>query len=144
MDFGTGILMVCSFGDQNDVAIFRELGLRPFVAIDLNGEMTQISGPLSGLKVSDARIEATRMLEDSGCMDSFEEREQEIPVSERGGNPIEIILLKEWYVKQTHVLDRLAELSNRSRFIPERNRQYLHDWMGGISIDWPISRRMGM
>ena len=141
MDFGTGILMVCSFGDQNDVAIFRELGLRPFVAIDLNGEMTQISGPLSGLKVSDARIEATRMLEDSGCMDSFEEREQEIPVSERGGNPIEIILLKEWYVKQTHVLDRLAELSNRSRFIPERNRQYLHDWMGGISIDWPISRR---
>ena len=123
MDFGTGILMVCSFGDQNDVAIFRELGLRPFVAIDLNGEMTQISGPLSGLKVSDARIEATRMLEDSGCMDSFEEREQEIPVSERGGNPIEIILLKEWYVKQTHVLDRLAELSNRSRFIPERNRQ---------------------
>ncbi len=141
MDFGTGILMVCSFGDQNDVAIFRELGLRPFVAIDLNGEMTQISGPLSGLKVSDARIEATRMLEDSGCMDSFEEREQEIPVSERGGNPIEIILLKEWYVKQTHVLDRLAELSNRSRFIPERNRQYLHDWVGGISIDWPISRR---
>ena len=141
MDFGTGILMVCSFGDQNDVAIFRELGIRPFVAIDLNGEMTQISGPLSGLKVSDARIEATRMLEDSGCMDSFEEREQEIPVSERGGNPIEIILLKEWYVKQTHVLDRLAELSNRSRFIPERNRQYLHDWMGGISIDWPISRR---
>ena len=141
MDFGTGILMVCSFGDQNDVAIFRELGLRPFVAIDLNGEMTQISGPLSGLKVSDARIEATRMLEDSGCMDSFEEREQEIPVSERGGNPIEIILLKEWYVKQTHVLDRLAELSNRIRFIPERNRQYLHDWMGGISIDWPISRR---
>ena len=141
MDFGTGILMVCSFGDQNDVAIFRELGLRPFVAIDLNGEMTQISGPLSGLKVSDARIEATRMLDDSGCMDSFEEREQEIPVSERGGNPIEIILLKEWYVKQTHVLDRLAELSNRSRFIPERNRQYLHDWMGGISIDWPISRR---
>ncbi len=141
MDFGTGILMVCSFGDQNDVAIFRELGLRPFVAIDLNGEMTQISGPLSGLKVSDARIEATRMLEDSGCMDSIEEREQEIPVSERGSNPIEIILLKEWYVKQTHVLDRLAELSNRSRFIPERNRQYLHDWMGGISIDWPISRR---
>ena len=141
MDFGTGILMVCSFGDQNDVAIFRELGLRPFVAIDLNGGMTQISGPLSGLKVSDARIEATRMLDDSGCMDSFEEREQEIPVSERGGNPIEIILLKEWYVKQTHVLDRLAELSNRSRFIPERNRQYLHDWMGGISIDWPISRR---
>ena len=141
MEFGSGILMVCSYGDQNDVAIFRELGLRPFVAIDLNGEMTQIAGPLSGLKVSDARIEATKMLEELGCLESFEEREQEIPVSERGGNPIEIILLKEWYVRQTHVLERLIELSKSSRFIPERNRQYLYDWVDGISIDWPISRR---
>ena len=141
MEFGSGILMVCSYGDQNDVAIFRELGLRPFVAIDLNGEMTQISGPLSGLRVSDARIEATKILEESGSLESFEEREQEIPVSERGGNPIEIILLKEWYVRQTHVLERLVELSKSSRFIPDRNRQYLHDWVDGISIDWPISRR---
>jgi len=141
MEFGSGILMVCSYGDQNDVAIFRELGLRPFVAIDLNGEMTHISGPLSGLKVSDARIEATKILEEFGCLESFEEREQEIPISERGGNPIEIILLKEWYVRQTHVLERLIELSKNSRFIPERNRQYLLDWVDGISIDWPVSRR---
>ena len=35
MDFGSGALMVCSYGDQNDVSIFRELGLRPFVAINL-------------------------------------------------------------------------------------------------------------
>jgi len=141
MDFGSGILMVCSYGDQNDVAIFRELGLRPFVAINLDGEMTELSGPLSGMSVSDARIQATEILKDSGCLESLEEREQEIPVSERGGNPIEIILLKEWYVRQTHVLDRLVELSQSSRFIPERNRQFLHDWVEGVSIDWPISRR---
>ena len=58
-----------------------------------------------------------------------------------GNNPVEIILLKEWYVKQTHVQDRLRDLSGQSRIIPERNRQLLHDWMDGISIDWPISRR---
>ena len=141
MDFGSGILMVCSFGDQNDVAIFRELGLRPFLAINLDGEMTGISGPLRGMKVSNARIEATKLLQDSNRLESTEEKDQEIPVSERGGNPIEIILLKEWYVRQTHVLDRLVDLSKSSRFIPERNRQYLHDWVDGISIDWPISRR---
>ncbi len=141
MDFGTGVLMVCSYGDQNDVAIFRELGLSPFVAIDLDGKMTPLSGPLSGLSVEDARVEATTMLQKDDMMRAVEMKEQEVPVSERGGNPIEIILLKEWYVRQTHVLDRLAELSDMSRFIPERNRQYLHDWMDGISIDWPISRR---
>ena len=141
MDFGSGILMVCSFGDQNDVAIFRDLGLRPFVAIDLDGKMTGISGPLVGMDVSEARDEATKLLLETNCLVSTEEREQEIPISERGGNPIEIILLKEWYVRQTHVLDRLVELSDKSRFIPEKNRQYLHDWIDGISIDWPISRR---
>ena len=66
---------------------------------------------------------------------------QEVPVSERGSNPVEIILLKEWYVKQTDILDRVMELSSESKFIPERNRQFLQDWMEGISIDWPISRR---
>ena len=39
MDFGSGALMVCSFGDQNDVAVFRELALRPFAAVDLEGSI---------------------------------------------------------------------------------------------------------
>ena len=43
MDFGSGVLMICSFGDQNDVAVFRELALRPHVAIDMDGKMTSIS-----------------------------------------------------------------------------------------------------
>ena len=141
MDFGSGVLMICSFGDQNDVTVFRELALRPYVAIDLNGKMTSIAGPLEGLSTPEARKASIDMLRDSDSLVSTEERMQEVPVSERGGNPIEIILLKEWYVRQTHILDRLRELSDQSVFIPERNRQYLHDWMEGISIDWPISRR---
>ena len=140
-DFGSGVLMVCSFGDQNDVSVFRELGLKPFQAIDLEGKMTKVSGPLHGLNVLDARKLAISILEDSGKLSSKENRLQDIPVSERGSNPVEIILLKEWYVKQTHVIDRLFELSSNCNFIPERNRQFLHDWMDGISIDWPISRR---
>ena len=141
MDFGSGILMVCSYGDQNDVSIFRELALKPHVAIDLEGRMTDLSGPLSGMMVIEARKHAELLLDEIGRLESVEDREQEIPVSERGGNPIEIILLKEWYVRQTHVLNRLGELTKDSRFIPERNRQYLRDWMDGVSIDWPISRR---
>lgn len=141
MDFGSGVLMVCSFGDQNDVAVFREMALKPFVAIDLEGRMTSISGPLAGMTTEEARIASIAILQDAGRLMSTERHMQEVPVSERGGNPIEIILLKEWYVRQTHILDRLSELSQMSTFIPERNRQYLHDWMDGISIDWPISRR---
>ena len=140
-DFGTGILMVCSFGDQNDVAVFRELGLSPFAAIGLDGCMTDVAGPLHGLPVLEARKKAIELLEQNQRLVQSVPREQEVPVSERGKNPVEIILLKEWYVRQTHIQDRMREHIENITFHPQRNRQFLLDWMDNISIDWPISRR---
>ena len=140
-EFGSGILMVCSFGDQNDVSVFRALGLTPFQAIDLDGCMTDISAELAGMPVIEARVKATELLESAGKISQIEERSQEIPVSERGKNPVEIILLKEWYVRQTHIQDRMREHIDEIKFHPPRNRQFLLDWMDNISIDWPISRR---
>jgi valyl-tRNA synthetase len=141
MEFGSGVLMVCSFGDQNDVSVFRELGLTPFQAIDLDGNITEVGGPLAGMSVVDARKKALELLEEADRIENIVERDQEIPVSERGKNAIEIILLKEWYVRQTHIQDRLRELSNQINFIPPRNKQFLLDWMENITIDWPVSRR---
>ena len=128
-EFGSGVLMVCSFGDQNDVAVFRELGLTPFQAINLEGCMTELAGQWSGLPVIDARKAIIEHLESNGQIDKIEEREQEVPVSERGKNPVEIILLKEWYVRQTHIQDRMKELIEDITFHPVRNRQFLLDWM---------------
>ena len=141
MEFGSGVLMVCSFGDQNDVAVFRELGLTPFQAINLDGCMTDLSGPLSGMRVKDARREIIEWLQQEGKIVKIEDREQEVPVSERGKNPVEIILLKEWYVRQTHIQGKMKELIEEIEFHPIRNKQFLLDWMDNISIDWPISRR---
>ena len=141
MEFGSGVLMVSSFGDQNDVAVFRELGLTPFQAIDLEGKITELGDSLSGMLVLDARKKAIEILESEDKIDNIIERDQEIPVSERGKNPIEIILLKEWYVRQTHIQERMKELSNEINFIPSRNKQFLLDWMENITIDWPVSRR---
>ena len=140
-EFGSGILMVCSFGDQNDVSVFRELGLNPFQAIDLEGCMTSIAGPFAGLKVAEARKQVIEYLESENKIFQIVEKEQEVPVSERGKNPVEIILLKEWYVRQTHIQDRIRELADEIDFHPQRNKQFLLDWMENISIDWPISRR---
>ena len=140
-DFGSGVLMVCSFGDQNDVSVFRELGLSPFQAIDLEGNMTNISGPYVGMKVKEAREKAIEDLTSADRIINIIEKEQDVPVSERGKNPVEIILLKEWYVRQTHIQERMRELIEDMEFHPIRNKQFLLDWMDNISIDWPISRR---
>lgn len=140
-DFGSGILMVCSFGDQNDVTVFRELGLKPFQVIDLDGNMTSIAGPYAGLSVSEAREKVIEDLRNDNRILQIVDKEQEVPVSERGKNPVEIILLKEWYVRQTHIQGRMRELIDEIEFHPPRNRQFLLDWMDNITIDWPISRR---
>ncbi len=140
-DFGSGILMVCSFGDQNDVTVFRELGLKPFQVIDLDGNMTSIAGPYAGLSVSEAREMVIEDLRNDNRILQIVDKEQEVPVSERGKNPVEIILLKEWYVRQTHIQGRMRELIDEIEFHPPRNRQFLLDWMDNITIDWPISRR---
>ena len=103
--------------------------------------MTSIAGPLSGLKVKDARETVITQLEADDLIVNIEDREQEVPVSERGKNPVEIILLKEWYVRQTHIQDRMKEHTEEINFIPPRNKQFLLDWMENVSIDWPISRR---
>ena len=57
------------------MSVFRELGLEPYVAIDLDGRMTEISGPLSGKQRK--RDEAISILNDSGLLKSVEEKEQE-------------------------------------------------------------------
>ena len=113
----------------------------PFQAIDLEGNMTEVSGPYVGMKVAEARERVIDDLSSANRIVNIIEKEQDVPVSERGKNPVEIILLKEWYVRQTHIQDRMRELIEDMEFHPIRNKQFLLDWMDNISIDWPISRR---
>ena len=91
--------------------------MNPFQAIGLDGRMTNIAGPLSGMLVCDARAKAIQLLTSMGKIHELEDRQQEIPVSERGENPIEIILLKEWYVKQVGAQDRMRHIIDDIRFI---------------------------
>lgn len=140
-DFGSGIMMVCSYGDQADVGLFRELQLEPIAAIGMDGKMTAVAGPLAGLKVEDARKKAIELLEQSGLLAGHKEVDQKFPKSERSGAPVELILLKEWYVKQTHCTDALRKVAADMEFHPAKHRQLLLDWIDTVTIDWPISRR---
>ena len=72
-EFGSGAVMVCSYGDQNDVALFRELGLEEIVAIGLDGRMTEVAGDYSGLKPKQARAKIIEDLESNGFVEKIEE-----------------------------------------------------------------------
>ncbi len=140
-DFGSGVMMVCSYGDQADVQLFRELELDPIAAIGMDGRMTQVAGQYAGLLVEDARRRIIEDLEAEGKLPSFKKVDQKFPISERSKAAVEVISLKEWYVKQTHATDALRQIASDMHFVPAKHRQLLLDWIDTVSIDWPISRR---
>ena len=140
-EFGSGAVMVCSYGDQNDVALFRELELEEIVAIGLDGRMTEVAGDYTGLKPKQARTKIIEDLEAKGLQDKVEEINHRTPVSERSKIPIEIIPMEEYYLKQKESIDKMRKLGEEVTFHPKMHKQILMNWLDSINIDWPISRR---
>ena len=140
-EFGSGAVMVCSYGDQNDVSLFRELGLQEIVAIGKNGRMSEVAGPYAGLKIKQAREKIIEDLQNHGFVEKIENINHRTPISERSKTPIEIIPMEEYYLKQKDYVERIRDLGSKIIFHPPMHKQILMNWLESISIDWPISRR---
>lgn len=140
-EFGSGAVMVCSYGDQNDVALFREMQLTEVVAIGLDGKMTEDAGKYVGLKPKQAREKIIEDLQNSGFVEKIEEISHRTPISERSKIPIEIIPMEEFYLKQMDSIEKIRELGKSITFYPAMHKQILMNWLDSIAIDWPISRR---
>jgi valyl-tRNA synthetase len=141
MEFGSGAVMVCSYGDQNDVALFRELQLEEVVAIGLDGRMTKDAGDYEGLKPKQARQKIIKDLENAEFVEKIEDISHRTPLSERSKTPIEIIPMEEYYLKQKDSVEKMKQAGTQIKFYPEMHKQILMNWLDSISIDWPISRR---
>lgn len=140
-EFGSGAVMVCSYGDQNDVQVFRELGLKEIVALNENGFTTEAAGQYAGLRINQARTKVIEDLKNSGFMEKEESIMHRTPLCERSKTPIEIIPLHDYYVKQLDFVPQLRELAFKLKFHPDMHRQILLNWLDSIAIDWPVSRR---
>ncbi|WP_415281305.1 valine--tRNA ligase [Candidatus Nitrososphaera sp. FF02] len=140
-EFGSGAVMVCSYGDQNDVQVFRELGLKEIVALNENGITTEVAGPYAGLRVNQARAKVIEDLKAANLLEKEESIMHRTPLCERSKTPIEIIPLHDYYVKQMDYVPQLRELAMKLQFHPEMHRQILLNWLDSVAIDWPVSRR---
>src|SRR5919199_4570707 len=141
-EFGSGAVMVCSYGDQNDVQLFRELGLKEIVALNENGFTTAAAGQrYAGLRVNQARAKIREDLKNAGIIEKEESITHRTPLCERSKTPIEIIPLHDYYVKQIEFVPQLKELAFKLKFYPDMHRQILIKWVDSINIDWPVSRR---
>ena len=140
-NFGTGAVMVCSFGDLNDVQLFRELKLKEIKSINATGKTTEHAKQFSNLSPKQARTKIIEELTNQELVIKIETISHRTPICERSKTPIEIISLEDYYLKQLDFKAKLLEYSKKINFYPEMHRQILINWINSIAIDWPISRR---
>src|SRR3989475_1354254 len=139
-EFGSGAAMICSDGDMVDLQLFRELRLEPVKAIDEHGRMTEVAGPLKGLKVETARAKAIELLRAGSFLEKVEPIQHQTPICSRTLNPIEFLSSDAWYLKQLEFRDDLRRLAQEMEFRPTRHRQLVLDWINSLTIDWTITR----
>jgi valyl-tRNA synthetase len=154
-DKGSGIAMVCTFGDLTDVTWWRELDLPTRAIIGRNGRL--LADPpagvpavpydeLAGKTVSSARARVVELLRESGDLDG-EPRPVTRPVKfyEKGDKPLEIVTSGQWYIRNGGRDARIrAELLDRGRELnwhPEYMRVRYENWVAGLAGDWLISRQ---
>ncbi|MDY7105891.1 MAG: valine--tRNA ligase [Actinomycetota bacterium] len=155
---GTGIAMICTFGDTTDVIWWRELGLpvRAILGRDgrvvadppaaIEGEGAQRYAELAGKTVFSAQQRIVEMLTESGELIG-EPRPISHPVKfyEKGERPLEIVTSRQWYIRnggrdaelQQALLDRGEALVWHPPYMKAR----YENWVGGLSGDWLISRQ---
>ncbi len=141
IDKGTGLVMMCSAGDVTDIQFFREMKLKPKIAITKEGKMNEIAKSFAGLKVKEAREKIIEELQKENKIIKQENIVHRTPVAERSGAEIEFIQMPEYYLKQLEFLPKLKREINKMNFYPKNSREILTKWVDSISIDWPISRR---
>ncbi|MHA1910117.1 MAG: valine--tRNA ligase [Candidatus Kariarchaeaceae archaeon] len=140
-EFGTGIMMICSFGDRVDVSLFREFGIDPTYVIDVDGKMTDAAGEYSGFHVKKARKLIVAKIEELGLLRGKKEIVHRYPICDRSKTPLEFIGMPEYYLKQVDYVPKLLKYSEQLKWTPKHMKQIWVDWLNRISIDWPISRR---
>ncbi|MDP2947166.1 MAG: class I tRNA ligase family protein, partial [Nanoarchaeota archaeon] len=141
IDKGTGIVMMCSAGDLSDIQFFREMSLRPVIAINQDGKMNENAGILQGLNVKESRAKIIELLKEKNLIEKQENILHRTPTSERSGVEIEFIEMSEFYLKQLDLKEKIKKICDDINFYPDFAKKILFDWIDSISIDWPISRR---
>ncbi|RLJ03246.1 MAG: valine--tRNA ligase [Candidatus Aenigmatarchaeota archaeon] len=138
-EFGTGVVMVCTFGDKVDIEWWRKFGLDLRIIIDEGGRLTV--EPYKGLKIEEARRRIVEDLKEKGLLKKEKKVEQSVGVHERCGTPTEIYMAYQWYVKILDMKEKMLELGDELNWYPESMKsRYVH-WVNGLKWDWCISRQ---
>ena len=139
--FGTGVVMICTYGDKADVKTVFKNKLPVIMILTENGNINEKGGKYAGLSTEEAKKSVVKDLEVSGLLEKTENLQQEIGVCERCGTPVEILERKQWFMKTRMLTDKVVEAANEVKWYPGYMKSRLIDWALSLDWDWVISRQ---
>jgi valyl-tRNA synthetase len=157
---GTGIAMVCTFGDVTDVTWWRELALPVRAVIQPNGTLGPVKWGTAGWE-SDSPADAQRHYDVFAGMSAVKARSRIVdllresgaligdprpithPVKfyEKGDRPLEIVTSRQWFIRTNNLRAELIQRGREIEWHPPYMRARYEDWVNGLAGDWCISRQ---
>lgn len=159
-DKGTGIMMVCTFGDAADVAWWKQSGLPIKQIVGLNGRILDVEygkepfvslnpekaksnfSKVAGLKIKEARSVIVDLLRESGDL-LGEPKPLTHPVKfyEKGSVPLEFVTSRQWFVSILDKKEELLKMGRKIKWTPAHMQSRYEAWVEGLNQDWCISRQ---
>jgi valyl-tRNA synthetase len=159
-DKGTGIAMICTFGDLTDVIWWRELGLPVRAIIQPNGAMKPVTwgsdvwesidagraqeayDGIAGLSAAKARARIVELLRASGdLIGEPRPLTHHVKFYEKGDRPLEIVTSRQWFFKTIEFRDALLARGRQLRWHPPHMAARYENWVNGLNGDWCVSRQ---
>jgi len=166
---GTGILMVCTFGDQTDIQWWRDHQLPLRQIMTKQGRLDQIEfgtdaypslnaplanefyGELVDKKLKPAReliVTQLRKIEGSACADGQsalvgepESLDHAVKFYEKGVRPLEFVSTRQWFVNLLEHKEKLIEFGKQIQWHPEFMGVRFQNWTENLALDWCVSRQ---
>ena len=157
---GTGILMICIFGDMEDALFWKNRGLPLLQIIDEGGFLKDISfrsppfnslkpleaenhySELKGLRVKQARAKIVELLKEKNLLvGEPKETLHRVKYYEKGDFPLEILPKRQWYINILNRKEELLVQGEKIKWYPKSMQKRYEQWVEGLNQNWCISRQ---
>ncbi len=139
--FGTGVVMICTYGDKADVKTVLRHRLPTIVILTENGMINEKGGKYAGLSIAEAKKGIVADLETQGLLIKTEKLTQEIGLCTRCDSKVEILDLKQWFMRTRDLTEKVEKWADRVTWYPSYMKTRLIDWASSLDWDWVISRQ---
>jgi len=143
MNFGTGVVYVCTYGDEMDIKWKLQYSLDEITIFTEDGHMNDNS-KYKGLTIMETREQVVKDLEKIGLIEKIEDYDHSIIIhSERSSckKPIEYLPVDQWFINVKDFTDEIIQSGESMEWYPEKHKQRLLDWAEGLDWNWVISRQ---